>query len=1117
MKGLCVIAAITLSLAPVQVKAEVLTETFGAWGGGGGNTFGIEVPTVFDCLRLTPIDSGIGDNNHVGLTDRPENDDDRHLVIHGINNAEEAFIDFLGEPFDLLSLDVEHMNYGPDSDPVADFSSNTTWLIQSSAGASHTFEQSIGTVNFSGPGWEGITSITVRSTVIPLAAGNSNLHFDNIVFEIEGTKLPEMSIDDVSVVEGDVGTTFATFAVTLSQISDLPTTVDYVVSDGTATAADNDYLPLSGSVTVAAGDLTAPVSVEVVGDLKFEPDETFFVGLSNPINGALADGQGVGTILNDDSLPTITIDDVSVLEPDPPVGVVADFTVTLSNPSSEPISFTYATSEGTATADADYQSVRGRSVEIPAGETTLSIIIGVLGDLEVEDDETFFVDLSRPTNATIADNQGLGTILDNDEPPSITIDDVSVLEPDPPLQVETGFTLTLSHPSSQLISVTFATSEGTATADVDYESVSTITVLIPAGTITVSISVGVLGDLEDETDETFFVNLLQATNATIDDDQGVGTILDNDEPPPSITIDDVSVLEPDPPLGIVAGFTLTLSKPSAENILVTYATSEGTATSDVDYQSASRRVEIPAGETTQSISVGVLGDLEVEADETFFVNLLQVTNATIDDDQGVGTIIDNDLPSLTIHDTSVLEGDAGTVEMVFLVTLSEPSPQRVTVSYFTEDGGNAVAGSDYQAESGSVEFPPNSTSQEISITVFGDVILEPDENFTVVLTRPDNATLADRVGDGVILNDDAPPTLSIDDVSILEGDSGTTDAVFTVTLSAISGQPVTVSYATADGSATLANNDYQATSGSLRFAPGDPSQVIKVPVVGDTDFEPDETFLVNLSAPGGATLADAQGVGTILNDDDEPNLPPDCSNAKPSLAEIWPPNHKMVDIEILDVTDPEQNTIEILVTLITQDEPLDTFGDGSFEPDGAGLGTSIAQVRAERSGTKKVPGNGRVYEISFTADDGNGGICGGSVGVFVPHDKGKNTVVIDDGQFYDSVTGEVAAPAAKVAADGALLDVGAASSLEAANYPNPFNPTTTIQYSLQQAGQVRLSIYNILGQELRTLVDAFQSPGVHHVEWDGTDFTGQRAAPGIYLYRLQAGDQVRLQKLMLID
>ncbi len=128
------------------------------------------------------------------------------------------------------------------------------------------------------------------------------------------------------------------------------------------------------------------------------------------------------------------------------------------------------------------------------------------------------------------------------------------------------------------------------------------------------------------------------------------------------------------------------------------------------------------------------------------------------------------------------------------------------------------------------------------------------------------------------------------------------------------------------------------------------------------------------------------------------NQPPVCGQAEPSVAILWPPNHKLETVTIRGVTDPDNDPVAIRITGITQDEPVNGLGDGDTAPDGFGVETSQAQVRAERSGT----GNGRVYAISFMADDGKNGTCSGQVAVGVPHDMGKGRVPVDDGQNVDS-------------------------------------------------------------------------------------------------------------------
>jgi hypothetical protein len=125
---------------------------------------------------------------------------------------------------------------------------------------------------------------------------------------------------------------------------------------------------------------------------------------------------------------------------------------------------------------------------------------------------------------------------------------------------------------------------------------------------------------------------------------------------------------------------------------------------------------------------------------------------------------------------------------------------------------------------------------------------------------------------------------------------------------------------------------------------------------------------------------------------------PDCSGAAASLGVIWPPNHTMVAINIVGVVDPFGSPLTIAVTGIQQDEPVNARGSGNTSPDGTGIGTSTAYVRAERAG----PGTGRLYFISFTATNNQGLQCSSSVFTFVPHDQGQGFTPIDTGQRFDS-------------------------------------------------------------------------------------------------------------------
>jgi hypothetical protein len=183
--------------------------------------------------------------------------------------------------------------------------------------------------------------------------------------------------------------------------------------------------------------------------------------------------------------------------------------------------------------------------------------------------------------------------------------------------------------------------------------------------------------------------------------------------------------------------------------------------------------------------------------------------------------------------------------------------------------GTATGGVDFVAPAPFlVNFAMGETSKTVNITLFGDATFEPDEQFTLTLSNPVNLSLGDAQATGTINNDDPLPSMGINDLSLNEGQSGTTTFTFNVVLSNASSQTISVIASSSDQTATVASGDYQVLAAtSVTFAPGQTSRPVVVLVNGDTANEPNETFRVNLSGVSNATLVDAQGVATILNDD----------------------------------------------------------------------------------------------------------------------------------------------------------------------------------------------------------------------------------------------------------
>jgi len=447
-------------------------------------------------------------------------------------------------------------------------------------------------------------------------------------------------------------------------------------------------------------------------------------------------------------------------------------------------------------------------------------------------------------------------------PPTVNINDVSITEGNADARA-VAFTVSLSAASTVPVTVYYATADGTAKEISDYATASDMLTFAP-GETSRTIDVWVFGDLVNEADETFTLNLYASMYAVLGDRQGIGTILNDDPPLHALTISDVSVSEGNS--GTTnAVFTVRLTDASTAPVTVNYSTASGTATAGSDYQSVSGTLTFAPGETTKTIPVPVNGDRVSEPNETFFVNLSGATNATITDGQGTGTIVDDE-PLMSIRDVTVAEGNTGTRMAGFTVSLSTVSDQPVMVNYLTADG-SATAGSDYQSASGTLTIPAGSTTGTVTVLLNSDRVPEPTETFAVNLTGPVNAGIADSQGVATILDDE--PRVSISDVTRSEGrNRKTTSFTFTFTLSAAYDQSVTMSFSTVNGTATTSDNDYVAKSGTLTFAPGETTKTITIEVKGDSKKEADETFYLDLSGLStNALFTKSRGVGTILNDD----------------------------------------------------------------------------------------------------------------------------------------------------------------------------------------------------------------------------------------------------------
>jgi VCBS repeat-containing protein len=339
-----------------------------------------------------------------------------------------------------------------------------------------------------------------------------------------------------------------------------------------------------------------------------------------------------------------------------------------------------------------------------------------------------------------------------------------------------------------------------------------------------------------------------------------------------------------------AVFTVTLSAPSVDPVVFKYTASGITAEVGSDFWFTNETRVLLPGQTSAQLFVPILGDTTFEDDETLTLTLSDPVGVTLTDTSRQITITNDDLstPYFIVDDVSQSEGGqfAGTIYS-FLVKLSTPSSQTVTVNY-TTGNDTALAGSDYNAKSGTLTFAPGQLQQAVDVTVLGDLAPEPDETFFLELSGATNADITDSQAVGTIVNDDSLYQLSLDDAFGFEGDGQSATVEFTVTLNQTSTTPITVDYLTYAADATD-YVDFVPSWGTVIFAPGETSQIVSVPIIGDTEIEPDETFYLVLQNPSGAALSNDYALGTIGNDDSyEGNNAPIAANDAYELMEDYP-------------------------------------------------------------------------------------------------------------------------------------------------------------------------------------------------------------------------------------
>jgi serine protease len=663
---------------------------------------------------------------------------------------------------------------------------------------------------------------------------------------------PLLTVTDVTALDGYSGTQNFSFTVILSKAAASNVTFDVATVAGTATSG-SDYTAVNlTNQTITTGNTSKTFLVSVNGDTTGESNETFSLVVSNLSGPAtIVDGTGTGTIQNDDTV-ALTNGVAQTGLADSTAGHNSYFTLAVPSGATN---LTFAMSGGSGDADlyVKYGSVPTESVydcRPYVGGNTESC-----GPTANPAAGTWHVMLDAYEAYSGVTLTGSYTV-----PVDISIGDTSVSEGDSGTKTIT-FTVTLSGATTGAVTYDIATANGTATAGSDYVSKSSVGESIAAGLTSKTFSVTVNGDTTSESDETILVNLTNVSGATVTDSQAIGTITNDDGA--KLSVGDAAITEGNSGTKVMT-FTVSLSEASGSAVTYDIATANNSATAGSDYVASTLIAQsIPAGQLSKTFSVTINGDTTVEANEILRANL---TNGSVPvtDAQGTGTIINDDGPVLSIADAGFVEGDSGTKQLVFTVSLSQASGSDVTYN-ITTNNGTAAAGSDYVANSATgATITAGQTSKTFSVTVNGDTAVEGNETFFVNLSSG-SVSIADSQAKATITNDDGP-VLSIGDATLTEGNSGTTMMTFTVSLSQVAGAAVTFDFATVAGTA-LAGPDYVPTSvAGLKIPAGQLSKVVSVPIKGDVVSESTETFSATISMSN-VSIKDGVGVGTIFDND----------------------------------------------------------------------------------------------------------------------------------------------------------------------------------------------------------------------------------------------------------
>jgi|688.fasta_scaffold28952_3 Ca2+-binding RTX toxin-like protein len=563
-----------------------------------------------------------------------------------------------------------------------------------------------------------------------------------------------LAVAPTSVLED--GTPNLVYTFTRTGLTTNALTVNYSIA-GTADATDyTGATPGTGkTITFLAGSATATLTLDPTADTAIEANETVALTLATGTSYTVGTTTAVtGTITNDDPTITLAVAPTSVLEDGTP-NLVYTFTRTGLTTNALTVNYSIA---GTADAT-DYTGATpgtGKTITFAANSATATLTIDPTADTTIESDETVALTLATGTGYTVGTTAAVTGTITNDDFPSITlaVAPASVLEDGTPNLV---YTFTRTGATTNALTVNYSIAGTADTTDYTGATLGTgKTINFLAGSATATLTINPTADTTIEANETVALTLATGAGYTVGTTTAVtGTITNDDFPSITLAVAPASVLENGTPNLV---YTFTRTGPTSNALTVNYSIG-GTATNGTDYTTIVTSVTFAAGSTTATVTVDPTADTIIEDNETVALTLATGTGYTIGTTTAVtGTITNDDFPSISINDITVVEGKDLTAPLT--LSLSSPSPQTITVNY-TITAIDATANLDYTTSTGTLTFVANSTTAILSIPILNDNLNEEDESFFVTLSNPINVTLNPDANIGeVIITDTLQSSLT---------------------------------------------------------------------------------------------------------------------------------------------------------------------------------------------------------------------------------------------------------------------------------------------------------------------------------------------------------------------